>query len=484
MSSLATEYDLLCEALPAPIVQAAELCALPHFVDDQVAYQILHDFANLNGTARRTWAEVKRLPFVYPYEQGRWRFIDAARIHFSSRLEQNNGMYLSLHQYLVEKLEEQRRQVEDVSAPEARELEWRIAYHLAPFHPERAVERLIAFGESAAQAHQLADVRGVIDLFEEQKRWLSGFRIERAYFEGRYAYALQNYPIAEDRFAFVWEHGRPDLMKAISGHLLGRILESRGGRSRQEEAERLYGESLRLLRSIGDRRGVAMVLNSLGGVLVALGGRSRQQEAERLYRESLRIGRELGLQRNVAMVLNSLGVVLVALGGHSRQEEAEGFYRESLRIGRELGLQRHVAMVLNSLGGVLVALGGRSRQQEAEDLYHGSLKLLRSIGDRRGVAMVLNSLGGLLVALGGRSRQQEAERLYRESLKIERSIGNRRGEAMVLFRLSRLAEELREFAQAHQYLENVISIEAELGNLRHMEQNRRRLEELRRKLGG
>jgi tetratricopeptide (TPR) repeat protein len=526
MPNLAAEYELLCEALPAPVVQAVELCALPHFVDDQLAYQILHDFANLNGTARRIWAEVKHLPFVYPYEQG-WRFVDTARTYFSSRLEQNDGRYLSLHQYLVDKLEARRSKVEDESAPDARELEWRIAYHLAPVRPEEAVGRLIAFGEDAAQANQLSDVKGVIDLFQEQNRWLAGYRVERAYFEGRYAYANKNYSVAEDRFAFVWEHGKPDLLKAISGHLWGRILEHRGGRSRQveaerlyreslrigqdlglqrhvamvlnslggvlvdlggrsrqDEAERLYRESLKIPRDIGDRRGVAMILNSLGGVLVALGGRSRLEEAEHLYRESLKISLHLDDRRSEAMVLNSLGGVLVDLGGRSRLEEAERLYRESLRIGQELGLQRHLAMVLNSLGGVLVALGGRSRQEEAERLYRESLKIERSVGNPRGEAIVLNSLGGVLVDLGGRSRLEEAERLYHESLKILRSIGDRQGEAMVLFRLSKIAEARGELAQAHRYLEDVISIDEKLGNSRYIEQNRRRLENLRRKLDG
>ena len=126
-----------------------------------------------------------------------------------------------LHGFLKEYYEDFRKRTEDQNTPRVRELEWNVAYHLAPLDPPAAVERLLEFVENAAVASRLADVRGVLDLFEEQTQWLKPFEVERAYFQGRYAYARSDYDVAEDRFKLVWEKSEPSRIKAIAGHLLG-----------------------------------------------------------------------------------------------------------------------------------------------------------------------------------------------------------------------------------------------------------------------
>ena len=374
------EYDLLCQVLPETLVNAAEVCSLPHSISNELGYKILHDFAHLNGTARAIWAEVRNLPFVYPYEEEGWRFYDAARSYFICRLEKRNGTFTNLNQYLKSYYESELQHVKIKTAPRARELEWRIIYHLAPITPEAAIERLRIFGEHAAQSNRIADMKGVVDLFEEQECWLSSYKVERTYFEGRYAYAKNNYQVAEKKFRLVWEQGKADEMKAIAGHLLGRILESRSAKQWLIEAESLYRESLKILKDIGDRRGVAMVLNSLGGVLVKVGGQARLEEAESLYRESLKIGRELGLVRHIAMVLNSLGGVLVKVGGQARLEEAESLYRESLVILKDIGDRRGVAMVSFRFSVICEDVGD---YQKACEYLEKTIEIEKTLGNQR-----------------------------------------------------------------------------------------------------
>jgi tetratricopeptide (TPR) repeat protein len=511
-SQAGAEYDLLCRELPEPLVQAIELCALPHTLDDDLGYQIIHEFAHLNGAAKGTWADLKQLPFVYPYEEEQWRFAQPARTHFIARLERHSDVHLELHQYLTDYFREERKRIQQPDSPQARELEWRVAYHLAPVAPEEAVERLRDFGEKAARSNRLADVKSVLDVFEEQTRWLSAYQVERAYFEGRYAYAKHNYTVAENRFDLVWKQSRDDYIKAVSGHLLGVIWARRseyqwllraekimraslelgiqigdifqqamvlnslggvlidlGGRARLEEAEQLYRRSLELRQQLSDRYGEAMVLNSLGGVLVKLGGRYRMEEAEQLYRHSLELRQRLDDRQGEAMVLNSLGGVLGKLGGRYRMEEAERDYRRSLEIGEQLGMQRHQSMVLNSLGGVLVKLGGRYRMEEAEQLYRRSQEIEQRLEDRHGEAKVLNSLGGVLVKLGGEAQLQEAEQLYRRSLDLLQLLGDRHGESMVLTNLGGVLVKLGGEAQlqeAEQLYEHSLELEQRLGSRR------------------
>lgn len=467
VSNSKSEYDLLCEILPTTVVQASELCALPHTVDDHLGYEILQKFANSNGTTRAILSEIKQLPFVYPYEEEKWRFADGARIYFVARLEQRNGTFIELHKYLKEYFEAQRQHIRDNSAPQARELDWRIAYHLAPVSPDEAIEQLSKIGENAVRTNQVADVKGVIDLFEEQKRWLSDYQVERAYFEGRYAYAKRNYNVAENRFQLVWDQGQPDLMKAISGHLLGLIWTKRKTRQWYVKAEQIYRHSLEIRKKIVDRHGEAIVLTSLGDVLIKLGGQKRLEEAEQCYHRSLEIEQSMGNRHGEAMVLNSLGGALVKLGGQTRLEEAEQCYHRSLEIKQKLGDRRGESMGLNSLGGVLVRLGGQKRLEEAEQCYRRSLEIKQKLGDRRGEAMGLNSLGGVLVKLGGRKRLEEAEQCYRNSLIIEQSIGNRHGEAMVLTSLGGVLAKLggrKRLEEAEQCYRHSLTIEQSTGN--------------------
>ena len=521
-----TEYDLLCEVLPQPVVQAAELCALPHSVDDALGYGIIHNFASVDGTARAVWAEVKQLPFVYPYEDKSWQFAESARIYFVARLERRNGTYLALHRYLKERLEADLQRVQNANTPKARELDWRITYHLAALDAQTAVEHLFEMGEQAARTNRLADMRGLLDLFREQQRWLAPFEVERAYFEGRYAYARHDYRTAESCFEFVWEHGRPNLMTAIAGHLLGIIWTRRGGRKwllkaeevirgslelcRQlgdlygeahvlnslgsvlvelggrkhfEEAEKLYRRSLVLRPQVGDVHGEAMVLNSLGGVLVRLGGKKKLAEAEKLYRRSLKLLRKLGDRHGEAMVLTSLGGVLVDLGGRKHLEEAEALYRQCLEIERQLDNPRGEAMVLNSLGGALSKLGGQERLEAAESFYRRSLELRHQVGDAYGEAQTLNSLGRVLIKLGTRKRLVETEAVLQRSLELGKKLGRRRHQAMVLTSLADVAEAMGNIPLACQYMQRALAIDESLGS-RHASRSRKRLEELRSKLKG
>jgi tetratricopeptide (TPR) repeat protein len=465
-----TEYNLLCEVLPQPVVQATELCALPHSLDDALGYGIIRNFANVDGTARAVWAEVKQLPFVYPYEDKSWQFAESARTYFVARLERRNGTYLALHRYLKEHLEADRQRVQDANTPKARELDWRITYHLAALDAQAAIERLLEIGEQAARANRLADMRGILDLFGEQARWLAPYQVERVYFEGRYAYARHDYRTAESCFEFVWEHGRLGLMKAIAGHLLGIIWMRRQKRDWLRRAETVLRESLQIEEHLGNHYGEAMVLNSLGSVLVELGGRKRLEEAEKLYRHSIALRPQVGDVHGEAMALNSLGGVLVRLGGKKKRIEAEMLYRRSLKLLRELGDRHGVAMVLTSLGGVLVDLGGRKRLEEAEVLYRQCLEIERQLDNPRGQAMVLNSLGGVLSKLGGQERLEAAEAFYRRSLELRHQVGDVYGEAQTLNSLGRVLVKLgtqERLVEAEAILQRSLEIGKELGRRRH-----------------
>ena len=421
-----THYDELGESLGEPIATAVELCALPHWFDDDLAYEMLSRFGKLNGDAHSTLADLKRLPFIYPYEGGTWHLAPSARAHFTARLARRHHTYLELSRFLKDYLERIRAQVSAPNSPEARELEWRIAYHSAPIDSEATVLLLHRLNDEAVHWSRLADMRAVVDLANEQAPWLSRHAVDLLYFEGHYAYAQGHLKLAETCFTKVWEMAEPSKMKAIAGHLLGVIwMRRRQARSCVLKARDILRESLELGQQLGQTHHQAMVLNSLGGVLVKLGGEDQLEEARRAFERSLELGQQLGQTRHQAMVLNSLGSLLVKLGGEDQLEEARRAFERSLELGQQLGQTHHQAMVLNSLGSVLVKLGGEAQLEEARRAFERSLELLKQVDDTHGQAMVLVSLSTWTEAAGdilqSCSYMEQAILLY-EDLGLTRNV--------------------------------------------------------------
>ncbi|MFW6126315.1 MAG: hypothetical protein ACOC58_04340 [Chloroflexota bacterium] len=419
-------------------VRLAELCSLPHVLDDELACKLAETFVNTNGNARSLVARLKALPFVYPYEAERWHLAVSARTYFGERLKQRNGTYLDLNRFLKEYLEHTRASMADSDSPEARETDWRIAYHLAPIDAPAAISRLHDMEELAVARHSLADMKSLVDIRREQESCFSEYQLDFLYFEGHYYYAAGDLPSAEKAFASVWDNAAPSRMKAIAGHLLG-VIWMRLARPRASisNAVDVFRQSLEILGSLRDRHGEAMVLNSLGGALMRLGGRDNLTEAIEAFRRSLELGETLGYDRHVAMALNSLGGALVRLGGRDNLTEATEAFRRSLELGETLGYDHHVAMVLYSLGGALIALGDSHALQEAQSLLERSMKINKRLDDRRGQAIVLDRLSQLAEA---RADLPLASRYAGEALAVWEALRYTRKAADARRRLQRLSQ--------------------------------------------
>src|SRR5260221_13596634 len=56
--------------------------SVPHWWDDDLGRDLVERFTNSNGSTSFVLSEVKRLPFVVPYERRGWRIADKARAVF------------------------------------------------------------------------------------------------------------------------------------------------------------------------------------------------------------------------------------------------------------------------------------------------------------------------------------------------------------------------------------------------------------------
>ena len=163
-------------------------------------------------------------------------------------------------------------------------------------------------------------------------------------------------------------------------------------------ARSLYEESRGILRELGDKPGIAALLNNLG--LLAM-YQNDLAAAREQYQESVALYRELGNRWATGLVLNNLALVVRNAGDNV---EARRLLEESLAILRQLGDQWGIANSLSSLGEVALAQGD---YPAARDFLEESLAITQQLGDRVAIAYLLEYFGGLAAA------QDEPERALR-----------------------------------------------------------------------
>ncbi len=234
------------------------------------------------------------------------------------------------------------------------------------------------------------------------------------------------------------------------GWLVGYIMRD------HEQGERYFQESLRIARSISDKRGTAWALNGLG---VLAHWRQRHAEAIEYYEESLQLAREIGDQTRIAGALNNLGLVKKELGEY---EEARRRLEESLQIFRAIGNRAGITSPLTNLGDLFGKLG---QHDKAREYYLEALTIHKEIGNRAGIAGTLSGLGSLARLQG---EYEEARQRFVESLMISKEIDYRTGIAMSLEDLALVARYQGNYTEAKQRLQEILLIARGMGDRREI----------------
>jgi len=144
-------------------------------------------------------------------------------------------------------------------------------------------------------------------------------------------------------------------------------------------------ESLGILEALNsDQDSIARVHNALGSVAL---DEEQIDRAMEHYRVAIEIRRRLGNRFGVASVLNNLALCSQARG---ELNEAEALFTESLSLYREIDDRWSAGSSLGNLASLALTRGDAQR---ARDLYEDSLDIRRELGDLRGVGRALNGLG-------------------------------------------------------------------------------------------
>jgi G-protein signaling modulator 2 len=210
-------------------------------------------------------------------------------------------------------------------------------------------------------------------------------------------------------------------------------------------------ESLKISRTIGDRRGEGNCLGNLGSAYSDLG---ESRKAIEYYEQALKISREIGDRCGEGTHLGNLGNAYSYLG---ESRKAIEYYGQALKISREFGDKRGEGTRLGNLGNAYYYLG---ELRKAIEYYEQALKISREFGDRRGEGNWLGNLGNAYSDLG---ESRKAIEYYEQGLKISRKIGDRLGEGTRLGNLGNAYSDLGEPKKAIEYLEQALKIAKKLG---------------------
>lgn len=202
------------------------------------------------------------------------------------------------------------------------------------------------------------------------------------------------------------------------------------------EAKELGEASLKIFRGIGDKRRIAIVLNTLGNIGTELGD---YESTPAMFKEAVALSTEVNDKRWAVLALLGLGYAELRSGD---SDAAAAHFTHALAFSREMGDKYVIGFELAALGEVAVRRGDYER---ATSFLEESLELRRQLEHTWGVGVCLGTLGWVAMHQGDWIK---AKARLGESLEVRQEIGDQGGSAWCLERLAEVRESLGELEQA------------------------------------
>ncbi len=217
-------------------------------------------------------------------------------------------------------------------------------------------------------------------------------------------------------------------------------------------AQNYYTESLALLRTLGNQRGIANSLVNLGNVALLQG---ECDQAITLTEEALAINIKINNKIGIAISLNNLADMFIR---QSHYDRAKALNNESFTVYYELGDERGIAWTLQRSGTIVRYQG---EYQQAARYYQESLQILQKLNNQIDKIGLLLELGRLASDQGD---NEQAELHHRESLALAHKAGDRKAEADSCHGLAILAHRRGDVEQAVDFCDQSITLQREIGD--------------------
>lgn len=480
MISANPSIDTFIETSPAYLRDAICYCATPYWFQEPLAVKIIENFVKADYSAQDTFYRLLDLPFIYSHDETTWQYTDDARKKILASLvtEENKSKFKAVHTLVANEIKSQLKALVDnghADLPEGdqqsgfnswqvRRLRWQLIYHLAPVDPEQAYKEFQIIAEWAIRkSDRLPMYKLAVDAWEKQAKWLNTYKEEGAYYQGYFAYKMNDFARAENLFSLVWLGGTKNMfMKADAGHLLGVIYRQKGQTKWNEEAEKILRASLAVLenKDITDNKELiqikARILNSLGATLVQTSAfvelakaQKKLEEAEILLSESLRIEKDL-LEDSYGSthVLNTFSTLYLQYEvrlslGKVNLNRAKEFIDAAIDLSQE-GSEQDEMIHFNTKAEVLIQLGDENNLKEAEELLFRCLEINKKLRDERTKAISCSKLGKVYIKRGDENSLRSSITWLYRGLETWKGLENSMGQKECMELIATAYEQLNE----------------------------------------
>lgn len=221
-----------------------------------------------------------------------------------------------------------------------------------------------------------------------------------------------------------------------------------------------YGnKALRLSRSIGYDRGIALSLNSIGGIY-NLNGKNKL--ALLYYKKALSVRRKIGNKKEIAASLNNIGKVYSNLGDYPA---ALKYLSEALSLREKSGSQTDLAESLNDIGYLYLKEG---KQNKALNYYKKALVIRKKTGSALQLAGTMTDIGKIYTDRGD---YEDALNFYVNASRIQESINVRTNLAATFDKIGMIYSKLKNYNFAAVYLFKSLEIRKSTGSKRDISQS-------------
>jgi tetratricopeptide (TPR) repeat protein len=197
------------------------------------------------------------------------------------------------------------------------------------------------------------------------------------------------------------------LLKGLS-NVAAELLHKKGN---DAQAAMILNIVLTIARRDNSLLGTANALIGLGDVYAAQGDYRRAADN---YQQIMKLVESLGNKEGIAVVSIRLGDIHYYQGNFP---QALDYYQRSVNLYEKLGSRQDIAHPLLRMGDAYFAQNDNTR---ALEYYQRSLKIYEQTFDRGGAAFLLNRIAEVYAAQG---RYEEADDFYRRSLKLQEELG-------------------------------------------------------------
>lgn len=179
------------------------------------------------------------------------------------------------------------------------------------------------------------------------------------------------------------------------------------------------------------------------------------QQALQIYQQVLEIRRRLGDKAGIAAVLNYLGETYNALNKPNQGLEV---LQQALKIQQHLGLKAEIGETLHNIGR---SYNIKDDYPKALEYYQQALVIRKEVKDRKGEGKTLSSIGFM-----ANFQQQYSKALesLQPALAIHRETGDKYSEGYTLFRIGLVYTNLKDFTRGLEFYQQALSLNREIGN--------------------